>query len=982
VFDPTTTPRIFGMQPGADFGTALVQGLEVLLRDAAPSTWAQTQIYVNTSRMRRRIQNVFANGTPRLLPQIRLVTDLAHDPMAGLTSHPVSPLRRRLEMGQFVAALLERERDLAPRSALYDLSDSLAKLVDEMHGEGVELEALQGVDVSAHSKHWERSLKFLNIITPFFANDDGPTDQQARQRYVVETLVKEWETSPPEHPIIVAGSTGSRGATGLFMQAVARLPQGAVILPGFDFDMPMSAWAAMSAEVPPEDHPQFRFHSLMEMLGLSASDVQKWPGSDAPDPARNKVVSLSLRPAPVTDQWLSEGPQLPNLVAATGNLTFVEAESPRQEAETIALRLRQAAQDGITAALITPDRMLTRQVSAALDLWGIKPDDSAGIPLPLSAPGRFLRHVGSLRGKRLQSEDLLVLLKHPLCHSAHEDRGPHLRRTRLLELDIRRKSIPFPDETTMEKWGAKEDHTDPGRAKWASWVGKIIADLAIVSSPKLIDHVNHHRQITERLAAGPGKDGSGGLWLEKAGREALRIIDGLATEAAAGGDMSVGDFRALLDGVLAEGVVRDRDAGHPNILIWGTLEARVQGADLVILGGMNEGVWPEAPPPDPWLNRAMRRDIGLLLPERRIGLSAHDFQQAIAAKDVWISRAKRSADSETVSSRWVNRLTNLMSGLPSVDGPDALSAMRARGDIWIAKAAALRLPDCPVEKAKRPSPCPPIDARPKAFSVTEIKTLVRDPFAIYAKKILRLRSLDPLVATANAPLRGTIFHAVLEKFIKQDPDLTDPNTSGLLLRITREQLEADCPWPTIRAQWLLAMERIAPKFIADETARRTLGDVKLIEGFGQTTVIGPDVLLTCKADRIDTTAQGEALIYDYKTGRVPTESEQEKFDKQLLLEAAMVTRGAFEKLAAMPVAGATFIGLGATPKNVAAPLDKTSPDEAWVEFTALLTKWQSVHRGYSARMSPFLKDDQSPYDNLSRFGEWSMSDSVTPEVLT
>jgi len=126
------------MPPGADFGTSLVRGLEALLRDSPPANWAKTQIYVNTSRMRRRIRDVFDQGPARLLPQVRLVTDLAHDPINGAPDRSVSPLRRRLELAQFVAALLEKETELAPRAALYDLSDSLAKLMDEMHGEGVE----------------------------------------------------------------------------------------------------------------------------------------------------------------------------------------------------------------------------------------------------------------------------------------------------------------------------------------------------------------------------------------------------------------------------------------------------------------------------------------------------------------------------------------------------------------------------------------------------------------------------------------------------------------------------------------------------------------------------------------------------------------------------------------------------------------------------------------------------------------------------
>ncbi|WP_340424774.1 PD-(D/E)XK nuclease family protein [Yoonia sp. GPGPB17] len=443
--------------------------------------------------------------------------------------------------------------------------------------------------------------------------------------------------------------------------------------------------------------------------------------------------------------------------------------------------------------------------------------------------------------------------------------------------------------------------------------------------------------------------------------------------------MNPRDYAALFGAVIAEGVVRDRDAGHPNILIWGTLEARVQGVDLTILGGMNDGVWPEAPPPDPWLNRVMRAKAGLLLPERRIGLSAHDYQQAVAGREVWITRAKRSADAETVPSRWVNRLTNLLTGLPQQNGPDALAAMKAKGDHWSAMAAALSSPDMRVPPAPRPSPCPPVVARPQKLSVTQIKTLIRDPFAIYARKTLHLNPLDPLSPTADAPLRGIIVHGILEKFIRAGHGADDREA---LMRIAAAEFAAHCPWPTIRAQWMARMDRSADQFLADEEARQALAADHKTEAYGEILVAPTGLLLTCKADRIDLTETRAALIYDYKTGAVPTKNQQLTFDKQLLLEAAMVELGAFKTLGPVPVGGAEFIGVNAAMKNVAAPLKEQPADRVWAELETLFTNWQDPKRGYTARLALFSKTDQSPYDHLSRYGEWDTSDDPEPQVLT
>ncbi len=969
MFEPQANPRIFGSASGVDFAQGLVDGLVARGRGMTPEEWARTEIYVNTARMQRRIRQVFDAGPAKLLPRIRLITDLAYNPVASHIAPPVSPLRRRLELTQFVATLLEQEPDLAPRAALYDLSDSLADLMDEMQGEGVSPDKIAELDVSDQSGHWERALKFLQIIAHYFGDSSDAPDKEARQRTVVMSLAARWQATPPQHPIIVAGSTGSRGATALFMQTVAQLPQGAVILPGFDFDLPDDVWSAMEDE----DHPQFRFKKLMNALDFNCGDVAPWSDAMPVDHLRNRLISLSLRPAPVTSQWREEGPELGDLMTATKDLTLVEAPSPRAEADTIALRLRQAVEDGVTAALISPDRMLTRQVTAALDRWGIMPDDSAGTPLALSPPGRLLRHVAVLMGEVLTSELLLTILKHPLCHSDGEDRGPHLRHTRELELYLRKKSVAFPDAETLTAWAKG----DADRGVWSAWVAATFVGVAPLTKP-LSEHLNTHLGSAARICAGPRGQNAGGLWDEAAGREARRMCDQLALNADAGGVMSARDYASIFNSILADGTVRDRDKGHPQVLIWGTLEARVQGADLTILGGMNDGVWPEAAPPDPWLNRKMRADAGLLLPERRIGLSAHDYQQAVAGREVWITRSKRSADAETVPSRWINRLTNLLSGLPDQQGPEALEKMRARGAHWAAMAMRLTTPHARMTPAKRPSPRPPLQARPDRLSVTQIKTLIRDPFAIYARKVLRLNPLDPLVPEADAPLRGTIIHGILEQFVKGGHD---PMDRDALMDIARSEFNKHCPWPTIRTQWLMRMDKAADPFLADELERQKVATIRKTEVKGDIAVALTGVSLNGTADRIDLTDDDQALIYDYKTGAVPTKPQQKNFDKQLLVEAAMVERGAFADIGPKPVMTAQFIGVNADMKTVDAPLKEHPAEQVWEELTRLLLAWQKVDRGYTARLALFRKDDFSPYDHLARYGEWETSDDPKPVSL-
>ncbi|SFO98130.1 double-strand break repair protein AddB [Tranquillimonas alkanivorans] len=979
MFTPSDHPRLFGLPPGADFPEQLVAGILSRTEGMAPEALARVEVFVNTRRMQRRMRDILSAGPARLLPRIRLITDLSHDiPLPGV-GPAVPPLRRRLEISQLIGRALDADPTLAPRSALFALSDSLADLMDEMRGEGVGPEALRNLDVSDESGHWARSLAFIDIVEHYFAADAEP-DSETRQRRAVEHLARLWDKVPPAHPVIVAGSTGSRGATALFMEAVARLPQGAVVLPGYDFELPDHVWDRLTDPLSSEDHPQYRFHKLKTDLGLPHDGVAHWTDAD-PVSRRNGLLSLALRPAPVTDQWLTEGQAMDDLPEAVTGISLIEAPSPRREALAIALRLRQAAEDGQTAALITPDRNLTRQVTAALDRWRIEPDDSAGRPLGVSAPGRFLRHIVRLMGQRMTSEALLTLLKHPLCNTGSGNRGKHLLWTRELELTLRRHGPAFPTAESVAIWAAKRED---GADAWAAWLGQTLFALEHLGDAPLEEQVALHRRVAEALSAGPASVGSGELWEKAAGAEALSKVEELQREASAGGVVGMAEYTDLFDAVLARGEVRDPIRPHPGIMIWGTLEARVQGADLVILGGLNDGVWPELPPPDPWLNRRMRKDAGLLLPERRVGLSAHDFQQAAASPEVVLSRSVRDAEAETVMSRWLNRLTNLLAGLPEQGGEMALRDMRKRGKVWLDRAEALEARYERVEPEPRPAPRPPVAARPRKLSVTRIQTLIRDPYAIYARSILRLKPLDPLRPGPDAPLRGIVLHEIFDRFLREGPAPDDPAARDALLKIADDVLEAEVPWPAARRIWHAKLARVADWFLAGEVERQARAQPFGTEKRGEMHLGSIDFTLNGQADRIDRRDDGQLVIYDYKTGQPPSEKQIRHFDKQLLLEAAMAEAGAFEGVPKARVAEVAHIGVGGSPKVNTIPLrdfeadEPLDPDQILREFFALISAYDDPSRGYTSRRSVMRRDFEGDYDHLARHKEWDDSDPAHP----
>ena len=737
-----------------------------------------------------------------------------------------------------------------------------------------------------------------------------------------------------------------------------------------------------------DDHPQARFAPLVAASGTP----RPWTDTPPPDPARGRLVSLALRPAPVTDQWVAEGPSLGPLADAARGMTLIEADTPAAEANAIAVLIRSAVEGGRPVTLIAADRTLTRRVTAALDRWAIRPDDSAGAPLPLTAAGLFLRHIAELPLSPLGIAPLLVLLKHPLTATGmgaddkarRAARRAHLLHTRDLELKLRRDGPAFPDGAALRRW-AERGGTAPARAVWAQGIAALLDEtlplIARADALPLGEHAARHRHLAEIWAAGPGGDAEGSqLYAEQAGEQARAVLDHLALYAGRGPAAGAHDFAALLADQLQAKAVRTEADAHPLVRIRGPREARTEATGLVILGGLNEGGWPQALDPDPWLSRPMRRQAGLTLPERRIGLAAHDFQIAIAAEEVVLTRARRNDEAETIPSRWLNRLVNLMSGLPGQGGPEALAGMRARGRAWLHMAAALAEPG-PADRAPpapRPSPVPPAPALAE-LSVTAVSRLIRDPYAVYADKVLGLRPLDPLRPQPDAAERGNVLHDIVRLFLTPPPTAMDPPEAlcERLMQAADTVLARQVPWPSVRMFWRARIAGIAAPLSRQEHQRLQEGEPVTVETRRSLDLPGLGFTLTARPDRIDRLRDGGGVIYDYKSGAPPTRRQMLAFGKQLPLEAAMVRRGALGE--AREVSGASYIRLGGAGETEARDCSPDVVDETWDGFVALITAYVTGAKGFTALAAPQLQGDRSDYDGISRYGEWTLADHARPE---
>ncbi|RJE81986.1 double-strand break repair protein AddB, partial [Paracoccus onubensis] len=494
---------LFALPSGVDFAGHFVAGFLRRMEGQPPETIARVTIYANSAQTLAALRHAFDAHGPLLLPRLLTVNDLGAG--SALRDGPLAPpLARRLQLAQLIDRLMASRPDLAAGHSISALTQSLASLMAEMQTEGCGPDALEAIDAGDHARHWQNALDFLRIAARFHL--DGPVvDRPARQRIAAEIAWNDWSEGRdlPADPVIVAGSTGSHGATRLFMRAVARLPNGAVVLPGFDFDLPPDIWEELSGNS--GDHAQFRFAALVEEFGRP----RLWSPCDGPSPSRNKLVSLALRPAPVTDQWIAEAPGLPDLPDACEGMTLIEADQPGQEADAIALIMREAAENRQPVTLFAADSGLIRRVVAALDRWRLHANDSSGEPVHLTAPGLFLRHVAAVFGLPLTVDRLLILLKHPLTASGSEVVGLGVARhlARELELHLRAHGPAFPSGDNLRDWG---DRGDSMRKSWVLWLASILDRIAGFAEDRaarpLPDRLADLRRLTETLIAGPDGD--------------------------------------------------------------------------------------------------------------------------------------------------------------------------------------------------------------------------------------------------------------------------------------------------------------------------------------------------------------------------------------------------------------------------------------------------------------------------------------------
>lgn len=977
-----TDPAVFTIPPGRPFLDLLAAG--VLQRwGKDPLELSRITILLPTRRACRALAEAFlrlSDGAALLLPQIRPLGDIDEDELElrgigsdGGEAQPFSALDRSLLLARLVLASPLAGHD--PANALR-LARELGHLLDAVATEETSLDKLPDLVPLELAGHWQQTLDFLQVIRqawPAIKMEQGRLDTAEYRQRLTQRWIEHWQENPPTDPVIAAGSTGTIPATARLLKLVARLPQGAVVLPGLDTSLDEAAWQGARDE---PTHPQHALAHLLDTMGVLRNEVRPWPAEDgdtAIETTRGAMLSAALLPPAETHRWreLSGGTS----DNAFRSLQRIEAPGPREEALAIALAMRETLeQPGRTAALITPDRMLARRVAAELARYGIEVDDSAGQPLGQTPPAVFLRLIAEVVAEDFSAVALLALLKHPFCRLGMA-RPDLLLWARRIERKVLRRGQPKQGLDTLAMQLA--DHADllPPLARLKSAMEHLIAAMRQDETEL---HTLLEAQIRAAEALAQTDDGEApSLWQHEDGEALHGFIVDLLASAPQFGLLAPAAWPRLLEALLEGQMVRPRYGRHPRLFIWGLLEARLQHADRIILGGLNEGTWPPQAREDPWLSRPMRQHLGLSAPERRLGQTAQDFVQAASSHEVILTCAAKVDGTPTVPARWLLRLDALLK-----DDPRWQATLAPR---YLAWAELLDRPAATVSVAE-PRPTPPLEARPRELYVTAIEKWVRDPYEIYARRILGLRRLDPPGQPPDARLRGDVIHAVLETFLTRHGENLPDDATALpeLLELGRIRFGAWLERPEIAALWWPRFERAMRWFLGHERKRRAAGFRPALlerEGGHSFQAPGGPFMLKAKADRIDRNAvDGRLAILDYKTGRPPSPKQvQTGLSPQLALEAAIATHGGFEGLAPAGIAELVYIRLGGgDPPGEAKPVEGGRPpvsppdmlaEEALARLQAWVAKFDDPATPYLSRPRPQFIDYAGDYDHLARVAE-------------
>ncbi len=895
--------------------------------------------------------------SPTLLPRMMPIGDVDEDDLVlsfldiGNSLLEIAPAVERTErLMLFTKIIMARPTDYGVErigaAQACSLAQDLAGLIDTVNNEELDFANLKNLVPEEYASHWQQTLQFLEIITtywPQILQERGVCDAGERRKFLLQKQCDIWKTNPPNGRVIIAGTTATFPTMKRLVDVVSQMPQGEVFLAGLDKNLDEDSWIEID-----DSHPQFELKELLDYLGVKRNEVADCCLTQRSE--RERLVSEVMRPASTTDKWLylkEKGIEKQSL----DGVRLVECIDIRQEALSIALIMREVLETPEkTAALVTPDRNLARRVAGELERWNIKVDDSAGRPLSLTPVGCFLRLLLQACSVERKRVDVLGVLKHPLC-GLKQNYADVRSAVRKLEQNVWREGENGEDNLLL------------------CLLNEVTSELqSLLKQPKvsLKELIRVHLQTAEVVAATQEKNGADLLWRGEAGEAAAAFFSDWLENADILGQIEPFDYLGLFEVMMSGVMVRPKYGTHPRLKILGPIEARLTHFDRVILGEVNEGVWPQVSVGDPWMSRPMKRDFGFPQPEKNIGVLGLDFCNLLGAKEVYLTRAERVQGTPMVKSRWWMRLETVLKALDFDE--KSLSA-----DLY---PQIVRQMDYPTvfEKVESPAPRPPVSARPRVLSASGVELLMRDPYSVFAKYILRLKPLDDVEPDLTMADYGTIVHGILEAFNTRYSGVFPKNAKEELLAMGRKFFEKNQLALDRQAFWWPNFERTVDWLVATEENYRSGVRKVNNEVCGEMILSAPagDFKITAKADRIDENIDGTVSIIDYKTGRARTPKEVEKgYAPQLPIEGLIAQKGGFTGIDAAEVSNLIYWQLGKKDVYVNKDLNKILADNE-ENLQKLLVVFDFETTAYICHPNPKKIPEYSDYEHLARVKEWSV----------
>lgn len=990
---PATRPEIFGNSSLPDY---------TILLPTRRSARSLAEIFIAQQVQTQKC-------TALLLPNIKAIDDIVNDDFAIVQlaqAHqqnflPPAPKRERYFWLMQCLAKWKPELSIVDQSAWVI---QLENLLDEAYNQDIDWEQLKMTVPDNLADNWQDTTDFLRIITrlwPEYLVETGKSDPIDHRNNLLRAQAAIWDAQPPQHPVIAAGSTGTIAATAELLKVIAHLPQGAVILPALDLDATDTEWRYIEQD---PVHPQYTMAQLLKYFDTSRCVVQNWGASGG---ARTQMINRALAPSEIAAQ---QNDNDIDMKAAVKGLHMIETPDLRHEAGVIATLMRETLEtEGARAALITPYRPLARRVAAELQRWGILVDDSAGNPLADMPPAEFVQLILRAHISAFATIDLLALLKHPLSRLGQE-RLAHLEATRDLEcitlrgpsisggigvirrhLDHAKKSRQSSDAKSYSAASALLDRIDvacapmhtcaTGTHSLAEHIDALIASATFFSAVSATDNATDNGAVDTPTFA-----------LHFDGRALMAFFDDLRTNAPSAMPLSRTDFAALLAGWLRAHRLRLPKARvHPRLFIWGLGEARLLQPDCVILGGLNESIWPQASETGPWLSRPMRATLGLSSLEQTLGLQARDFATLACAPKVILTRAQKVDGAPMLPSRWIRRLQAFVPSFrmaPESEKSDLVPILPSVSEMPQERLGWWRELDSMVaEPAFRPRPCPPLEARPNKLSATAIEKLIADPYEIYAHYILKLKELAPVAADVDHADFGNFIHAIFEAFGHAYPEALPDDITTRFMMLADEQAMKQAGGDEILKMRRVRIEAIADWFADYEPAYRTRCNATWVEQHGTYTfdISGTPFTITARADRIDRHNDGVFEIGDYKTGSIPSQTNVENFwSPQLFILAMILEAGGFKKIPPASVSVVNYIrvtGDNAAAQIVSIPLVARATGHATrTHLTRLIGIYRNPKTHYTAVLRAERLAYLNGYQHLARFAEWKSSATASDAI--